>query len=65
MFFRTWGGRDTHVDNGQLFTDEAVKTLASTIGEILLYIAASHKNIYLDFSPFSRSVYVIDIYTSK
>src|SRR5712692_749350 len=29
------------------------------------YSSTSHKIIYLDFSPFSRSFYVIDIYISK
>jgi hypothetical protein len=28
-------------------------------------IFTSHNNSYLDFSPFSRSLYVLDIYTSK
>src|SRR6266478_2797777 len=28
-------------------------------------LVASHNKLYLDFSPFSRSLYVIDIYISK
>ena len=33
--------------------------------EVFLLCFASHKHHYLDFSPFSRSLYVVVIYASK